>query len=86
MLAPPTPVGQRREELASKFAIETRGTDDAMPWDGDGIVVASLATARSDRHRDAVVARPWDLVIVDEAHTLWAGSAGSYCITMGSVS
>src|SRR5207245_10013944 len=53
VLAPPTLVGQWREELASKFAIATRSTDDPAPWDGDGTVVASLATARSDRHRDA---------------------------------
>src|SRR5207248_530125 len=35
VLAPPTLVGQWREELAGKFAIEARGTDDATPWDGD---------------------------------------------------
>jgi len=80
VLAPPTLVGQWREELASKFAIETRGTDDATPWDGDGVVVASLATARSDRHRDGVVARPWDLVIVDEAHTLKNHRTESYAL------
>ena len=80
VLAPPTLVGQWREELAGKFAIETRGTDDAAPWDGDGVVVASLATARSDRHRDGVVARPWDLVIVDEAHTLKNHRTESYAL------
>ncbi len=80
VLAPPTLVGQWREELVSKFAIATRSTDDPTPWDGDGVVVASLATARSDRHRDAVVARPWDLVIVDEAHTLKNHRTESYAL------
>ncbi len=80
VLAPPTLVGQWREELVSKFAIATRSTDDPTPWDGDGVVVASLATARSDRHRDAVVARPWDLVIVDEAHTLKNRRTESYAL------
>ncbi len=80
VLAPPTLVGQWREELASKFAIETRGTETRAPWDGDGVVVASLATARSDRHRDAVLARPWDLVIVDEAHTLKNHRTESYAL------
>ena len=80
VLAPPTLVGQWREELVSKFAIATRSTDDPTPWDGDGVVVASLATARSDRHRDAVLARPWDLVIVDEAHTLKNHRTESYAL------
>ena len=80
VLAPPTLVGQWREELVGKFAIATRSTDDPTPWDGDGVVVASLATARSDRHRDAVVARPWDLVIVDEAHTLKNRRTESYAL------
>ena len=80
VLAPPTLVGQWREELASKFAIETRGTETRAPWDGDGVVVASLATARSDRHRDAVLGRPWDLVIVDEAHTLKNHRTESYAL------
>ena len=80
VLAPPTLVRQWREELASKFAIETRSTDDPAPWDGDGVLVASLATARTDRHRDAVVARPWDLVIVDEAHTLKNHRTESYAL------
>src|SRR5207245_4863 len=80
VLAPPTLVGQWREELASKFAIETRGTETRAPWDGDGVVVASPATARSDRHRDAVLARPWDLVIVDEAHTLKNRRTESYAL------
>jgi hypothetical protein len=80
VLAPPTLVGQWREELASKFAIETCGTDDPTPWDRDGVVVASLATVRSERHRDAVIARPWDLVIVDEAHTLKNHRTESYAL------
>jgi len=80
VLTPPTLVAQWREELRAKFAIETRGTGDAAPWDGDGVVVASLATARSDRHREAVVERPWDLVIVDEAHTLKNHRTESYAL------
>jgi hypothetical protein len=56
---------------SSKFAIEIRGMKDPTPWDGDG--GASLATARSDRHGDAVVAQRWDLAIVDETHTLRGG-------------
>ena len=37
-------------------------------WRQDGIVVASLALARSSKNAAQVQATPWDLVIVDEAH------------------
>ncbi|HSP98655.1 MAG TPA: SNF2-related protein [Candidatus Dormibacteraeota bacterium] len=77
VLAPPSLVRQWREELAAKFDIATRTTEDAEArrdptafWSGAGVVVASLATARAPQQRDRVSAAPWDLVIVDEAHTL----------------
>jgi len=77
VLTPPSLVGQWREELAAKFDIAARTTEDAAfrsdPlrwWEEPGVIVASLPTARSERHRHAVTGRPWDLVIVDEAHTL----------------
>jgi len=87
VLAPPSLVGQWRGELASKFGIETRTTEDAVFrsdaagfWSGPGVVVASLATARSARQRDAVTARAWDLVIVDEAHALKNSRTESYAL------
>ncbi len=70
-----TPAGlvdQWREELERKFGLPTvvprRGewnTTDESP-----VVVASLATARRDPTRSALVGAPWDLIIVDEAHRL----------------
>src|SRR5204863_4563995 len=33
-------------------------------------VIASLHTAKREPHRSAILARHWDLVIVDEAHHL----------------
>jgi SNF2 family DNA or RNA helicase len=87
VLVPPSLVGQWREELASKFGISSRSTEDEAHrrdpiglWDGAGVLVASLATARAPRHRDAVVGRPWDLVIVDEAHTLKNHRTESYAL------
>jgi SNF2 family DNA or RNA helicase len=77
ILTPPSLVRQWRAELAAKFAIDSRTTEDADArrhperlWSGAGVVIASLAMARSPQHRDAVAAEPWDLVIIDEAHAL----------------
>ena len=70
-----TPAGlvdQWREELERKFGLPTtvprRGeweTSDDSP-----VVVASIATARRDPTRSALLAAPWDLIVVDEAHRL----------------
>jgi superfamily II DNA or RNA helicase len=77
VLTPPSLVGQWREELAAKFGITARTTQDAAfrkdPdgfWSQPGVVIASLATARSMRNHELVAARAWDIVIIDEAHTL----------------
>jgi hypothetical protein len=87
ILVPPSLVGQWREELLSKFRIEARTTDDgaassdaAAFWSSPGIVVASLATARTPRHRDLVTSRSWDMVIVDEAHALKNSRTESYAL------
>jgi SNF2 family DNA or RNA helicase len=66
VLAPPALVPQWVGELAAEAGIAARTTEregDAV-WRGDGVVVASLATARMQRNAAAVQAEPWDLVIV----------------------
>ena len=87
ILVPPSLVGQWREELAAKFGIETRTTEEAAfradPdrfWSSPGVAIASLATARSARHRRGVTERPWDLVIVDEAHALKNARTEAYAL------
>jgi superfamily II DNA or RNA helicase len=87
ILVPPSLVGQWREELATKFAIEARTSEDvairADPlgfWNCAGVAIASLATARSPRHREMVVKRSWDLVIVDEAHVLKNSRTEAYAL------
>ena len=77
VLTPPSLVSQWRSELAAKFDVASRTSEDAecrrepqRLWRGPGVVVASLAMARAPQHRDLVGAEPWDLVIVDEAHAL----------------
>jgi ERCC4-related helicase len=83
ILAPRSLVRQWMEELREKFALTAWFFDGEVlrdvagrerradrPWDEDGILLVSRhLAARSDR-REAVlgVSRPWDTVIVDEAH------------------
>ena len=44
--------------------------DPRQFWNGERLVVASIAMARMDTHASAIAAVPWDMVIVDEAHCL----------------
>jgi SNF2 family DNA or RNA helicase len=75
VLAPPALVLQWKGELAAKAGLEAHATTDFAPgappesfWQRNGVLIASLALARSARHAPLVQAQPWDLVIVDEAH------------------
>jgi superfamily II DNA or RNA helicase len=76
VLAPSSLVQQWQEELAGKFGIPFVSTNDALfKQDPDRFwkepfVLASLQTAKSRRHFDAVTSRLYDMVIVDEAHHL----------------
>ena len=70
-----TPAGlveQWREELERKFGLPTtvprRGEWENS--DESPVVVASLATARRDPTKSALLSAPWDLIVVDEAHRL----------------
>src|SRR5215470_14498115 len=85
VLAPPALVPQWVGELATKAGIAARTTEhegDAV-WRGDGVVVASLATARMQRNVAAVQADPWDLVIVDEAHRVKRRGSSSWKLVDG---
>jgi superfamily II DNA or RNA helicase len=87
ILTPPSLVGQWREELASKFGIDTQTTersevraDPEAFWKAPGVLIASLATVRNPRHKDLAAAQAWDLVIVDEAHNLKNARTQSYAL------
>ena len=85
VLAPPALVPQWVGELATKAGISARTTDregDAV-WRGDGVVVASLATARMQRTAPVVQAEAWDLVIVDEAHRVKRRGSSSWKLVDG---
>ncbi|MGH3874432.1 MAG: DEAD/DEAH box helicase [Pseudonocardiaceae bacterium] len=72
-------VGQWREELERKFALPTTVAARGG-WESDGdrpVVLASLAAARRDPLKAAVLDERWDVVIVDEAHRLRNPSSAS---------
>ena len=77
LILTPTPlVSQWQEELKAKFALDFPSTDDpdfrksnGTFWD-QPFILASINQAKSKRNVDAVTAREYDLVIVDEAHHL----------------
>ncbi len=63
---------QWREELERKFALPTTMAGKAG-WDASSdhpVVIASLAAARREPLRSMLTHRPWDAIIVDEAHRL----------------
>jgi SNF2 family DNA or RNA helicase len=85
VLAPPALVPQWVGELSAKAGIAARTTEhegDAA-WRGDGVVVASLATARMQRNVGDVQAEAWDLVIVDEAHRVKRRGSASWKLVDG---
>jgi SNF2 family DNA or RNA helicase len=77
VLTPPSLIAQWQGEMRRKFAIELTSYDDpsfrnaGLPaWDVYDRVICSIHTAKREPHRAAILARKWDMVIVDEAHHL----------------
>lgn len=69
ILAPASLTNQWRAELDEKLALDFhvhRGGD----WQGHNRVITTLETARRPEHQRVLQSRPWDVVIVDEAHRL----------------
>src|SRR6202022_2385676 len=84
VLAPAALVGQWREELETKFGLPCATTqEDSLRDDPDGFwnqkrIIASIALARRREHAERLLARNFDLVIVDEAHHLRDRSSQSW--------
>src|SRR3989442_1608350 len=77
VLTPPSLVGQWVDELTCRFDLAATTPDSAECrrdpdgfWSRQPLVVASLALARQPAHPDPLKLLDYDLVIVDEAHTL----------------
>jgi len=77
VLVPPSLIEQWQGEMRRKFAIELTSHDDPAfrergpsAWAETDRVIASIHTAKREPHRSSILARSWDVVIIDEAHHL----------------
>src|ERR1019366_4515929 len=77
VLTPPSLIEQWQGKIRRKFSLEIVNQDDPAfrqkgvdAWTQFDRVIVSLHTAKREPHRSAILARQWDLVIVDEAHHL----------------
>ena len=77
VLVPPSLIEQWQGEMRRKFSIELISHDDPAfrerrtdAWNEFDRVIASIHTAKREPHRSSILARRWDMVIVDEAHHL----------------
>jgi superfamily II DNA or RNA helicase len=89
VLTPASLVGQWREEMETKFDIRCATTHDALLradpdrfW-AEKRLIASIALARRAEHAQRLLARTFDLVIVDEAHHLRDRDSRSYKLVDG---
>nr|NNM90998.1 DEAD/DEAH box helicase [Bacilli bacterium] len=70
ILVPASLVLQWTRELHEKFEIEAHAMRNEVTIDTCDIVVASMDTVKKEPYRALVLAKPYDLVIVDEAHKM----------------
>src|SRR2546422_10327447 len=70
VLTPAALTNQWREEMETKFSLPFAVLRSVRDWDRKSFLIASMDTAKREPHRGAAQARPWDLIVVDEAHRL----------------
>jgi SNF2 family DNA or RNA helicase len=77
VLVPPSLLEQWQGEMRRKFSLEFVSHDDpdfraagAAAWTEHDRILASMHTAKREPHRSAILARRWDMVVIDEAHHL----------------
>jgi SNF2 family DNA or RNA helicase len=70
ILTPAQLAKQWQAELLEKFGLEfiCNYDDDFENFSAHDYIIASIDTAKSDRHRERVLARNWDVLVLDEAH------------------
>ena len=77
ILVPPSLIEQWQGEMRRKFGLDFISHDDPAfkergqeAWTHFDRIIASIHTAKREPHRSAIVARSWDMIVVDEAHHL----------------
>ncbi|HEX6971378.1 MAG TPA: SNF2-related protein [Limnochordia bacterium] len=70
VLVPASLVRQWRGELRDRLRLPIHIADRPEVLAAGGLLLASLDRVRQAAHQRAVAARPWDMIIVDEAHRL----------------
>jgi SNF2 family DNA or RNA helicase len=80
VLCPASLVAQWQAELETKFFERFATPTKPSDWKRTSRGVVSYHRAMSKRHRDEVLKRTWDLVIVDEAHKVKNEKSGSYAL------
>lgn len=70
ILTPAQLAQQWQAEMLEKFGIEfvCNYDDEFKGFAAHDRIIASIDTAKSDRHRKTVLARDWDVLVLDEAH------------------
>ena len=70
ILTPAQLAQQWQGEMLEKFGLDftCNYDDDFAGFDAHDHVIASIDTAKSDRHRSTVLACDWDVLVLDEAH------------------
>ncbi|MFC6953486.1 DEAD/DEAH box helicase [Halorubellus litoreus] len=70
ILTPAQLAQQWQAEMLEKFGLDftCNYDDDFAGFDGHDHIIASIDTAKSERHRSTVLARDWDVLVLDEAH------------------
>jgi SNF2 family DNA or RNA helicase len=70
ILTPAQLAKQWQAEMAEKFGLNfvCNYDDEFEGFDAHNQIIASIDTAKSDRYREAVLNRRWDVLVLDEAH------------------
>jgi len=70
ILTPAQLAKQWQAELREKFGLDfvCNYDDEFSGFDNHSYIIASIDTAKSDRHRETVLNRNWDVLVLDEAH------------------
>ncbi|EMA23821.1 DEAD/DEAH box helicase [Haloarcula marismortui] len=70
ILTPAQLAKQWQGELREKFGLEfvCNYDDEFQGFDSHNRIISSIDTAKSDRHRQSVLSRDWDVLVMDEAH------------------